>query len=690
MKQNPSVLLLLVAYLFVLPFSLSYQNAWVEPEQLKIKSFIMADGLDLNVNDLKNGLSWQIFEYKPRCTRPFSSYFEILDTKFRSWLWHFILPHPSLSLTWIFSLILAPLCLYRLLKNLGISANTSMALTAFYLSTPGTLSFEAMLFRPAKPMTNFLIIFCLYLASRFKKNYLDKNLAVPLISFLGLAGITFLAFFWDETALLIIPAVLIFVPALCQRKAYLGLWLFLPLAAVGLYATLLPWLAQQAGFPRPNLLQYDLLQTILQPKTILQSLGHLGQNSCNVIFETMGLEPLSGHAPFWAMGAMAGAGLAWAVILFLIISKGAWRQALAWPCLFLVFLLLLFNAMMSATMSVWGPYYYGSFWVIFFILVLARLLESVPAPRPFLSLLFLLIMAGGLQCFIGINTVYKKYHWYPYSPDSLEDFFQGTRTFYDRREKPVYGADEIKAAIRRYWTQVRNRADIDALTLPRELGWLPAELEPLKAYDRSIPGSLLPGHFRAVFSDGDQILDWLLRRGHVVKYQPENYFINGDLDTTIADDLKNQYPGRWQIILEFLKEAQSKKPYDYLFTKPGLAYAYNDRGNQAFLRGELDEAARHFSKAVELNDLFEDAYFNLGLVHYRLGQWDKSLDDFSRALAVNPRDIQVYYNRAVIYCKMKNADKAWEDVRRIQSLGAPVNAALIQTLNQMSGTPDRP
>ena len=139
LKRNPALLLLAVVYLWVLPRCLSYQNAWMEPEEFRMKTFLLKTGPALNSGDLKTGLDWKVFEYKPRCTRPLSSYFEIMDTKFRSWAWRFVCPHPSLSLTWIFSLVLAPLLLFRLLRNLGASPNTGLALTAYYLATPGLM-----------------------------------------------------------------------------------------------------------------------------------------------------------------------------------------------------------------------------------------------------------------------------------------------------------------------------------------------------------------------------------------------------------------------------------------------------------------------------------------------------------------------------------------------------------------------
>jgi len=64
LKQNPAIFLLIFVYLGIIPACLSYQNAWVEPEQLRIKSCILQPGTALNPKDIQNGLFWQFFEYK--------------------------------------------------------------------------------------------------------------------------------------------------------------------------------------------------------------------------------------------------------------------------------------------------------------------------------------------------------------------------------------------------------------------------------------------------------------------------------------------------------------------------------------------------------------------------------------------------------------------------------------------------
>ena len=84
-------------------------------------------------------------------------------------------------------------------------------MVAFYLVTPGVLSYEVMLFRPAKPMANFFIIFCLYLASRLKKKFIDRQIPIPWGEFLNFWMATALSFYWDETALLIFQANFVYV-----------------------------------------------------------------------------------------------------------------------------------------------------------------------------------------------------------------------------------------------------------------------------------------------------------------------------------------------------------------------------------------------------------------------------------------------------------------------------------------------
>ena|SRR5688572_9976567 len=99
----------------------NYNVPWVQPEEFNWREHILKDGTSWSPRDMLKGFDWKTFEYEPRVTRPLSHGIEILDTKFRAWVWNFLVPHPSLSLTWFFLLGLSPLLFFGLLRNLDIN-----------------------------------------------------------------------------------------------------------------------------------------------------------------------------------------------------------------------------------------------------------------------------------------------------------------------------------------------------------------------------------------------------------------------------------------------------------------------------------------------------------------------------------------------------------------------------------------
>ncbi len=677
MKKNPAILLLMFVYFLIIPTCLSYQNAWVQPEELFIKSFLLKTGVNLNAQDLKSGLFWQLFEYKPRSTRPLSSYFEIIDTKFRCWLWRYMLPHPSLSLSWIFSLILAPLFLYQLLRNMNISPPVATTLVAFYLATPGVLSCEAMLFRPAKPMANFCIIFCLYLASTLKKGFLDKNRPIPAINFLLFWLITAVSFYWDETALLIFPAVLVIFPSLFKRKEFLFSWLLLPAITLTAYLKIIPYLTVLAGHDRPQLAHYDLVQSLFEPQTILHSLQYLGINSRNLILETMGIFPMANSAPQIIRIFMILAIFSWITIFVCLCRKVPWLRRPMVPslrgeqsptkqslknsilfdplCIFLIVLLFLFNTIAYMTTLVWGPYYYGSFWTIFFVLFLAQYLERANIQKAILLTCFFFIIISTTNCFLGLNTINKKYYWYPYSPEVITDYFDGKRPFFDKRDAPFFSDKDVRLSINGYWSQARTGINAQTFSLPRELGWLPIEYPGTRPYDRSL----------AVLRDSQG------RKLYLYTYTLHQGSIEDDSNVIEKIDPK-------------LAEAYKVYSMD-IAVNPKLAQAYNDRGNIYFQIGRYPQAIADYIRAVELNPNLAQTYFNLGLSYYKEGHMTQAVFNYSKALALDPKDIGAYNDRAIIYFKLKAYAKAWDDVRTIEQLGTAANPLLINALKQVTG-----
>ena len=150
----------IVAYLF------NYDMNWTNPEFSKMNiPNAMMTGHAYTWKDVARSFDFMSFDFVPRA-RFLSHFFEIINIKLRVFLFQFLPPHPSFSITWIVTLILSPLFLYRLV--LLWTGNTVRAWTslALYVCSTGYLSSMVMLFHPAKTLAHFFIIFSLYLGAK--------------------------------------------------------------------------------------------------------------------------------------------------------------------------------------------------------------------------------------------------------------------------------------------------------------------------------------------------------------------------------------------------------------------------------------------------------------------------------------------------------------------------------------------
>lgn len=477
LRKYPCALLLILVYFFFIPRSVSYQNAWVLPEEYPFKIEALKEGGSASWGDLRKALNWKIFEAGyPRSTRPLSAYFDILDTKFRSWLWKYILPHPSLSLTWIFSILLSPVFLFLLLRRMGVDINVALAAVSFYLVTPAIMSSFSMFFRPAKPLTNFFIIFFLWCAAELKETYIRKSLDIPISRFLFFWISVVLFIYCDETMLLIFPAIFVFFPEVIKGRAFFY-WISIPtLTWIG-YFKFIPFLSKIAGYPFPSFDQCSLLQKFQSGSTIGYSVKNFLVNSENLILETMGfLFPDILQAPIEIKILASISFLAWLIILTYLFRM---NPKVDIEVIFLIGLVLFFNYLVSIVNRVWGPFYYGSYWSIFFVIYLARLISRSEMPRSLLAGCFSIILINMFLSFSATNLVYKKYHNYPWRPGKISAYFEGKKSRFDSANRLPFSGDELKEKIRVFWLE-EERANKLVFKLPKELFWLPVELMPQK------------------------------------------------------------------------------------------------------------------------------------------------------------------------------------------------------------------
>jgi Flp pilus assembly protein TadD len=88
-------------------------------------------------------------------------------------------------------------------------------------------------------------------------------------------------------------------------------------------------------------------------------------------------------------------------------------------------------------------------------------------------------------------------------------------------------------------------------------------------------------------------------------------------------------------------------------------------------KGHYDRAIALFSKALEINPRYAEAYNNRGIVYAKgKGQNDKAISDFIKAIEINPELADFYDNRGITYERLGDKEKACSDWKWACQLGS--------------------
>ena len=88
-------------------------------------------------------------------------------------------------------------------------------------------------------------------------------------------------------------------------------------------------------------------------------------------------------------------------------------------------------------------------------------------------------------------------------------------------------------------------------------------------------------------------------------------------------------------------------------------------GYQFGIADRLKEALDAFTKAIEINPQFAQAYSNRGFAYSNLGDYNQAIKDYNRAIEINPQDAVAYYNRGgLAYGKLGNYNQAIKDYNK--------------------------
>ncbi|MBL8175834.1 MAG: tetratricopeptide repeat protein [Bryobacterales bacterium] len=87
---------------------------------------------------------------------------------------------------------------------------------------------------------------------------------------------------------------------------------------------------------------------------------------------------------------------------------------------------------------------------------------------------------------------------------------------------------------------------------------------------------------------------------------------------------------------------------------------------------ELDQAQRHYEKAIKMNATYSEAINNLGTIYYAKKSYRKAVNQYKKALKVNPNSASIHSNLGTAYFARKKYKDAFVSYQKALELDPEV------------------
>ncbi|OVE82688.1 hypothetical protein BVY03_00315 [bacterium K02(2017)] len=105
------------------------------------------------------------------------------------------------------------------------------------------------------------------------------------------------------------------------------------------------------------------------------------------------------------------------------------------------------------------------------------------------------------------------------------------------------------------------------------------------------------------------------------------------------------------------------------------ASGQNKYGIVLLKQKQINQALIAFTKAVEIDAKFSEAYYNRGYVYQQLAQWDEAIDSFKMCLKFETKNEKALNNMAISYAKLGDSQEAIKIYKKLIKLNPQLSKA---------------
>ena len=105
--------------------------------------------------------------------------------------------------------------------------------------------------------------------------------------------------------------------------------------------------------------------------------------------------------------------------------------------------------------------------------------------------------------------------------------------------------------------------------------------------------------------------------------------------------------------------------------EPQNATGFHARGNRYSRNGAYERAIEDYSRAIEMDGEFAEAYYDRGFSFYEVGLYEEAIADLTRAIELNPEAAHYYGQRSLVYLFTDRLDLAEADQETSDALRNP-------------------